>query len=266
VTNVPRASRRPWAGRILRLPLRLIPPSTVVRVLQGRLRGSKWIAGASQHGCWLGTYERNLRRAFERRVAPGSVVFDLGAQAGFYTLLAARLVGPQGRVFAFEPLPDNLAYLRRHLELNRVTNVTIMESAVSDRSGRSAFGPGANRSMGRLDPQGRLQVATVALDDLVATGVTPLPSVVKIDIEGAEVLALKGARRTLERSRATLFLSTHGPEKRRECCRLLVSLGYAVMPLDALPADGSSELLATAGLRPERDDVHSPARSPTELR
>lgn len=117
--NLSGIPRRSVLGRVLRAPLRLIPPGTVLPVLQGRLRGARWIVGAGTHGCWLGSYEYGKRRLFERLVRPGQVVWDVGANAGFYTLLASRLVGSTGSVVAIEPLPRNLSYLRRHLELNR---------------------------------------------------------------------------------------------------------------------------------------------------
>lgn len=95
-------------GRLLRWPLRFIPPELVVPILQGKLKGRKWVVGSSKHGCWLGSYEYHKRRLFEQLIRPGDTVFDIGAHVGFYTLLASILTGPAGRVFAFEPLPRNL--------------------------------------------------------------------------------------------------------------------------------------------------------------
>ena len=87
-------------GKILRLPLRLIPKNMKLPILQGKLRGEKWIVGSSNHGCWLGSYEYKQRILFEKTIIRGSVIFDIGAHVGFYTLLASKLVGPKGKVFA----------------------------------------------------------------------------------------------------------------------------------------------------------------------
>lgn len=232
-------------GKLLRLPLRLLPRRMRMPILQGRLRGKRWIVGASNHGCWLGSYEFDKQHLFEQTVAPGSVVFDLGGHVGFYTLLAAELVGPTGRVFVFEPLPRNLAYLREHLRLNRVENVTVLEAAVSDRRGVVSFDEGPNSSMGNIVAgTGSLQVSAVVLDELVAAGELPKPHYMKIDIEGAEARALAGARALLEAARPTIFLATHGSEVHRECCALLGSLGYDLRPIDGEPLDRSSEVLA----------------------
>lgn len=215
-------------GRLVRLPLRLIPADAVVRVLQGRAMGMKWIAGSGMHGYWLGTWEASKRRLFERTVKPEDVIYDIGANVGYYTLSAAA-AAPRGRVIAFEPLPRNLAYLRKHVEMNRLTNVEIIAAAVSDTEGTATFDDSWNHAMGRLSDKGRLAVRTVAIDafDL------PPPKVVKMDIEGGEVAALRGMKRILTEHRPTVFLATHGDEIEAKCLRLLREIGYRIETLDS---------------------------------
>ncbi|MCC6147333.1 MAG: FkbM family methyltransferase [Anaerolineaceae bacterium] len=231
-------------GKLLRLPLRLIPPQTVLPVLQGRLRGKKWIAGSSLHGFWLGTFERGKRIVFEQTVKENSVVFDIGAHVGYYTLLASVLAGPGGRIFAFEPLPANLVYLKEHLRLNNVENATVLEAAVSDKYGTACFEDSPGRAMGRLSPAGKLQVEMVSLDELIASGELPAPDCIKMDIEGGEAAALSGAMSVLAQYHPIIFLATHGDAVHRECCLLLRSLGYELQPLDGMNLESSSELLA----------------------
>ena len=91
------------------------------------------------------------------RVAPGDVFFDLGAYVGPFTLLAARLVGPEGRVVAFEPDPRARAVLERNLAANGVANVTVVPCAVGDRHGKVRFVAGGD-SVGRVDAGGDLEV------------------------------------------------------------------------------------------------------------
>jgi len=79
-----------------------------VPILQGPLRGKKWIVGSQRHAFWLGGYEPHLQRLIAREVKPGEIFYDVGANVGFYSLLASVLVGP-GKVFAFEQLPANVA-------------------------------------------------------------------------------------------------------------------------------------------------------------
>ena len=97
-------SNQSWPGRFFRSFLRWIPDDRVMKVMQGPLRGMRWIAGASTHGCWLGSYELEKQRLIAERVSPGSVFFDVGANVGFYTLLGSSEVGAAGRVISFEPL------------------------------------------------------------------------------------------------------------------------------------------------------------------
>lgn len=243
--NVSAISERSLLGAALRFPLRWIPPETTVPILQGRLRGKKWVVGSADHGCWLGSYEYRKRRAFERRVAPGSVVFDIGANVGFYTLLASVLVGPQGRVFAFEPLPANLRYLRRHLDLNQAANVTVLDVAVADHRGTARFDPGPSPSMAHLAGQGALTVRTVSLDELIASGEVPVPHHIKIDVEGAEFLVLNGAGCLLASSHPTLYLATDTGRLHQQCCDLLGSLDYHLEPIDAEDLSRSYEILAS---------------------
>src|SRR5216684_2115948 len=112
------ARLRRFFATILRLPLRLIPRGAIVRIVSGELRGWQWIVHSATNGCWLGTYERHVQRLFRQRLRPGAVALDVGANVGFFTLLASKLVGSAGHVYAFEPLPRNLYYLERHVRLN----------------------------------------------------------------------------------------------------------------------------------------------------
>ena len=90
---------RSAVGRLIRLPLRLIPSEAVVPIVSGPMCGMKWIAGSMPHGAWLGTLERRKLSDFGKRLHMGMMVWDIGANVGLYSLLSARLVGSSGRVF-----------------------------------------------------------------------------------------------------------------------------------------------------------------------
>ncbi|HKV98960.1 MAG TPA: FkbM family methyltransferase [Vicinamibacterales bacterium] len=216
-------------------------------ILQGPLRGRWWIAGSSTNGCWLGSYEYAKQRLLAELISDGDCVFDVGANVGFYTLLAASKAGPSGRVIAFEPLPDNLRILRRHLQLNDVRNVTVIEAAAGDADGTAHFAPHAHNSMGSLSDRGAIVVDMVSLDTLAESGKVPIPRAMKIDVEGAELRVLRGAARLLERSRPIILLATHSTSLHRECCDFLRSAGYSLRPIDdsISSIDATDEILAT---------------------
>ncbi|MCU1245739.1 MAG: methyltransferase, partial [Acidobacteria bacterium] len=160
------------------------------------------------------------------------------------TLLASRLVGEKGTVVAFEPLPRNLGYLRRHLEANHVRNVRLLAVAVSDRAGIAHFAVGNGPAMGSLAENGGLEVQTVTLDELVDSGELPAPSFLKIDVEGAEDAVLIGAAKLLRNHHPTVLLSTHGYLHHQRCWSLLEEYGYLLALLRDGTADGNYVLVA----------------------
>jgi FkbM family methyltransferase len=221
----------------------LLPADLALPILSGRLRGARWVVRSTIAACWWGKYEQASQNALASVVRPGQTIYDIGANVGFYTLLASKLTGASGRVVAFEPLPRNIDLLRRHLRLNHISNVTIVEAAVAAGSGRVRFSRGWSHAEGFIDPSGELEVPTVSLAESLEGGLPP-PDCIKMDIEGGEVAALTASREILERFHPTLLLSTHGYAKDLECCDLLKALGYEVKTLRDGAADGQYEQLA----------------------
>jgi FkbM family methyltransferase len=245
LANLSGISRETLIGKLLRVPLRMIPRSVVIPILQGPLRGRKWIVGAGNHGCWLGSYEHDKQRQIQKAIKSGDVVYDAGANAGFYSLLASVLVGEKGHVYAFEPLPCNIHNLRKHLEINRVSNCTIIEAAVSLSDGEASFDPSADRSEAHLSTNGSIRVRTVALDTLASRNEIRPPDFIKIDIEGAEYDCLLGCAQTIRAYRPIIFLATHGQEIHDACLRLLIEWEYEVQSLDTRAVESSDELIAS---------------------
>ncbi|MDR1011319.1 MAG: FkbM family methyltransferase [Opitutaceae bacterium] len=164
----------------------------------------------------------------------GDVVFDLGAYVGYMTLLAAKTAGTGGRMFAFEPMPMNLGYLNNHVKINRLKNTQVLPYAVSRIAGWRSFDLSKGSGRGGLRPNAKdntLRVEVVGLDEMVRQGRLPPPNVIKMDIEGEEAEALKGATRIFTTVRPKLFLSTHGGEIRAECESLLSGWNYKIFPI-----------------------------------
>jgi len=237
-------SNRTILGKILRVPLGFIPKEMVLPIIQGPLRGKRWIAGSSNHGCWLGSYEYNKQQTFIKTIKPGYVVYDIGANVGFYTLLSSLLVGRNGNVIAFEPVPRNLIYLKKHIEMNSCSNVMILPYAVSDNAGKAFFDCTNNPSMGHLSEKGDIEVETVVLDQLIASKQMPAPDLIKIDVEGGEYNVLKGAQQTIAKKRPIIFLAVHGLENQKICCEWLRNINYHLEPIISVPMNICDEIVA----------------------
>jgi FkbM family methyltransferase len=235
--------RSTMLGSLLRAPLRLLPREAVVPILQGPLKGKRWISGSGNNGCWLGTYELPKQLAMLRFIRAGMVCYDVGANVGFYTLFFSHLVGAGGKVLAFEPFPRNVALLRRHIELNRCANVTVFDAAIGDREGTTLFEEAPSASMGRVSDHGRLAVECRRLDRIVSEGFSP-PDLIKIDVEGAESTVLAGAVEILQKYAPIIFLATHGREQHHKCAAILNQHAYWVGGATGEAADQSDELLA----------------------
>lgn len=220
---------RSTIGRLARLPLRIIPDGVSMPVLTGRNRGRRFIKGYGPDGYWLGFVERRMQKIVGANVREGDVVYDIGANFGLYTLLLSKLVGKSGQVFAFEPAPRVVCGLRAHLELNKIQNVTVIQKAIAGREGEMQFRSGTHACVGHLDEEGDLTVRTVTID-LVANELPP-PSAIKMDIEGAEVDALRAASQCFRLHRPRLFLATHLGLS-ATCCEILRSWGYCVRFVD----------------------------------
>jgi len=151
--------------------------------------------------------------AFRTAVRPGATVLDVGANVGAYTVLFARWAGDGGRVVAFEPAPGSIEGLREHVRLNGLSNrVEIVEAAVSSQVGSAVFDcegvSGANALTPGATGPGAITVATTSLDAFCA-GRRLQPSVVKIDVEGAELDVLRGGRRVLAAPDLEAFVEFH---------------------------------------------------------
>jgi FkbM family methyltransferase len=215
----------------------------VVRIAQGKLRGYRWVAGSGPNGLWLGSYELPKQKRLMEFLQEGSVVYDIGANVGIYTLLSSECIGPTGHVHAFEPLPENFAFLERHVRMNRRQNVTIHPLAVSSNSGKARFARTDCRCTSHINGDGELEVNTISLDEFVFEAHNQAPSLIQIDVEGGELNVLRGAQRLLGVSPPVIFLATHGNEVHLPCCDLLRSCGYHIEGLDGESIDMTDELV-----------------------
>ncbi len=205
---------------------------------------------------YLGDYEP-LECDYIRSTLPrGGTFVDVGANVGWHTLPAARHIGREGRVYAFEPIPSNAASLRRNIELNGLPNVIVETRALSDRPGPRAMAMesphSSNASMAPPGPDSPcFEVECVRFDDYVRSRGIGRIDLIKLDIEGAETAALRGMTGLLDRDDAPAILCELNPtmldimgSSCEELLTLMGGLGYrphrlapgpALRPLGSLP-------------------------------
>jgi len=153
-----------------------------------------------------GRYEPATTLLFQETLQSGMVVIDIGAHVGYYTLLAAKLVGPTGKVYAFEPAPGNHDTLLKNIALNNYSNITATKMAISDQKGNATIYL-SGLDTGRhslyqhgLPEQGNASVETTTLDYFLESQGWPQIDLIKIDVEGAEIAVLDGMSQLLLRS------------------------------------------------------------------
>ena len=155
-------------------------------------------------------------------IAPDSTVIDVGANIGFFTIDFATRVGAAGRVVAFEPDHRNVETLRWNLARAKLANVVVVEAALAERSGQGTLylnpsHPADHRIFAGDAERPHEVVALIAFDDYVASAALPAPiSLIKIDVQGAEMKALRGMTRTLDRFPSASLLVEYTPAALRE--------------------------------------------------
>jgi FkbM family methyltransferase len=199
----------------------------------GPAAGLRIDATGRNAGYVLGTSETEVQTWLADILRRGDVFWDLGANIGFFTLLGARLVGPEGTVVAFEPWPQNAEQLQRNAELNGFTQVVTERVAVSSQVGIASFTlPEGRRDAGALGAGKSgttISVPTTTMDAYAAGAARP-PNVVKIDVEGAELDVLRGGLSMLAAHRPILLVEVHwlGSAFADFVENELASLGYAL--------------------------------------
>jgi len=224
-----------WAGR------KLLPRDTLVwiQIQHGPAEGL-WIRVNPRTGrnVQRGIGEPQVQQALVDHLRPGMTFYDLGANIGYFSLIAARLVGPTGRVISFEADPEIAARLRENLARNDFSHARVEQKAVWSETMTVSFArvdpaTSPDRGLGHVsaDSSGdTITVEAVSLDRYVTA--EDCPDFLKCDVEGAEAEVFQGANRLLAERRTILLVEMHRPENQRTLAQKFVELGYTVRNLD----------------------------------
>lgn len=223
------------------------------RVLGGPLRGTRFnMPGLERFSFCLGRYERPVVQRIAEHLRAGDVGYDVGANAGYLTMLMARCVGKSGRVFAFEPAPRSLAALRQNVLQNNVENVTIVPKAVNADSAPVSFATFEYSLVNHIvtdQTPGDAQVISVgatSLDDFVYAESMPPPTLIKIDVEGAEKEVFDGADRVLREARPIVLAEIREGAGWDSIMERMNAYGYQGTPISGgwdLQTDGLADVL-----------------------
>jgi FkbM family methyltransferase len=163
----------------------------------------------------LGLHEPEVRECLRRQLKPGMTVFDVGANAGYFSLIADKLVGKTGQVISLEPDPRVVEVLRRNLGANGFQNATVVQAAAYNSCGHVTLGCAPATSWSGIyyaRPKKRLEVRAVTLDSLCGELGLERVDFAKIDVEGAEGVVLEGMSGILGRYRPQVLLELHGDQ------------------------------------------------------
>lgn len=247
-------------GKIKSIPgIAQLQRAIVTRALDGRAFDHKVDAGPAKgitfhitmpedKGIWTGTYEIDFATRLAASITPGSVAYDIGSWHGFF----AGVMAAQGasHVHVFEPLPANAERLRHLVALNPTKSIWLHETAVGEYESVMGLVIMPETSMAKLEASAfqadnaavaRVPVKVRSIDAMIAAGEIAPPSLMKIDVEGAEAMVLRGARETIRRQRPIIFAEVHSSALLSECSSLLEDDGYRVETIDHDPANELSK-------------------------
>jgi FkbM family methyltransferase len=216
-----------------------------VEIGNGIAKGLKFNNAESSPELALGTYEVPIQNIFAQHLKTGAVFYDIGANVGFFSIVAAKLVGDSGKVIAFEPGKDNAQAIRHNGALNNFKQIEVIEKAISNNSGSGQLllakysgGHALATADAPPDLAGEITVDVVSIDDLIAQKLIEPPNFVKVDVEGAELDVLKGMKETIKTYQPTIIYEvddgdrTAYERKYQELADFMHSLDYKVTPTE----------------------------------
>jgi FkbM family methyltransferase len=189
-----------------------------------------------------GKYEAPIQKTLSKYLQTGGVFYDVGAHIGILSMFAAQLVGKQGAVFAFEPDPQNAKRIDEHVSRNMLGQLQVVPYAVwsspgclqfARASAHSSRNQGAVVTDSRANGENTIEVEAIALDDFAKRHLSP--TLIKVDVEGAEIDVLRGSEEIFAQTRPVLICEVHHGKAAQEVTQWLSEKGYAFEWLEDWP-------------------------------
>jgi FkbM family methyltransferase len=189
---------------------------------------------------WTGTWEIDFAQRLGDLVPQDSVCFDVGGYRGYFAGIMA--VRGSSEVHCFEPNPDNCRRIERMVALNPDLSVRLHQVAMGERDDEMEFAIMPDGAMGKLTTSGfqvdmagerRIKMDVRSVDSMIDAGELPRPALIKVDIEGAEAMFLRGAAECIKRDRPVVLLEYHSGPLAHECAKFLAERSYHIEMVEA---------------------------------
>jgi FkbM family methyltransferase len=236
----------PGAFRLYKFLTSLTGEGKIYKVANGPMQGLHW-KRYNSFPYWYhsGLYEPQITEYIQHHLRPNGIFWDVGAHAGYHTICAARVVGEQGRVIAVEADPDTADIAREQIALNELQNITVLSLAIADKVGkitfmRSSLDSRTSAITGTGSQKGRASAIEVPMTTLdVLLDEFPMPDMLKMDIEGAEIYALPGGERLFSADNRPehVLIAVHGKSARHFAVQFLIDHGYQLLSVPGFEPD-----------------------------
>ena len=245
---------RPGRSIFGRLAYRIYPHDFIAEMDSG-IKIKVRLDWASDITYWTNTYENHKElKVFSSHFREGVTVMDIGANTGVYALHFSRKVGTNGKVYAFEPVPEYFERLKEHIALNNATNIVPVPFALSDQKGTTKMSvAGGESSLFLYRTDQFVEVPVTTLDDFVAENGVDRVDAIKLDVEGAELKVIQGAEKTIQQFKPIMMVEINATTLKaagtspEELFQTIVSYGYKAFVIRDGKAIPTTEIVRPMG-------------------
>ena len=228
--------------------------NSIFKIKAGPLKGYVWHVSIPDNRYLLGNYEPAMANIIEKAVRKNFRFVDIGANAGYFSLLAHKGCMPDKKPISIEPNPENIHLLKAHFRLNNIEAFDLEEMAISNQSGVIQFSNSDNLAANTYKQESSvyknstIEVKTNTLDYIAEKYNLDKFSLVKIDVEGAELDVLQGGYAFIKKYHPNILLATHNchvANVKEDCLAYLKELGYSFEPIEDNKIEGQADFLCT---------------------